>query len=50
MIFQINFGNSITRVSDKNSARYIFTALELGSSGVPKLVNKIPVLSTLPCS
>ena len=47
---QSNFDNSTTLLSDRNSAKYFFTAGTVGALGVPKLQSNIPTLGTRPCS
>ena len=43
MIIQIKRGISTIRGSDKNSRKYVLSAAVVGASGLPKLVNKMPV-------
>ena len=44
MICQINGLTSITRLSDKNSFKYFLISNQLVESGVPRFINKTPVL------
>ena len=49
MHHQIGFGTSITRGSDRNSARYFLSAAGVGASGVPRFVISTPIQGGLSC-
>ena len=49
MNHQSSLGASMTRGSERNSARYFLNAAGVGASGVPRLVTRTPVVAGVSC-